>query len=148
MEKDHKPREEGKPWPPSRPVCGASITANSRAEDMVTRFVEALADGVEGSRECKSGEDMLAVMEEANEELRKEAMTAVKEALDTAKYLVGVILAGAGLGDRADTVAEGEAERTSKDIVDSILESVMSSRNYSMTETVMITMMKVGPHHG
>ena len=73
MPKDHKPKTPGTPWPQSRPVCAASAAANSRSGDMVTRFVEALADGVEGSAECKSGEDMMAVMQQTNQKLKEEA---------------------------------------------------------------------------
>ena len=62
MQKDHKERVEGEDWPPSRPVCGASMAMTSRLGDLICELIERVADGVEGSCESKSGEDMMEIL--------------------------------------------------------------------------------------
>ena len=74
MQKDYKPKVEGEEWPPSRPVCGACMAATSRVGDLVCGLVERVADGVNCSCESKSGEDMMAWMEDTNGVLREEAI--------------------------------------------------------------------------
>ena len=46
---------------------------------MVGRFVARMADNVKGGKECTSGEDMMASMQEANVKMREEAIEAARE---------------------------------------------------------------------
>ena len=79
LQKDHKPKVEGEEWPPSRPVCGAVMAATSRVGDQLCMFVERVVDNVEGLCESKSVEDIMAWMEEANDNMCEEAIQRERE---------------------------------------------------------------------
>ena len=55
------------------------MAQTSRVGDQICGLVERLADGVPGSKESKSGEDMMAWMEEANGEMRSKAIQEERE---------------------------------------------------------------------
>ena len=68
LRKDHKLVTPGQEQygPPLRPVCGATDAPNSRFSHFLSRVINDYADCVEGSRECRSSEEMRASFENFN----------------------------------------------------------------------------------
>ena len=70
LRKDHKnipPGQEDK-GPPGRPVCSAKDAPNSRFSHFLSKIITPYADNVEDSHECKSTEEMRAIIEKYNDE--------------------------------------------------------------------------------
>ena len=66
LRKDHKNTTDQVKGPPVRPVCGASISPNSRLSHFVSKIINDYSDHESIKTECRSSEEMRAAFENYN----------------------------------------------------------------------------------
>jgi hypothetical protein len=81
--KDHKPEGSFDPvfGPPYRPVCGASFGPNSALSDVLSEWIDVLADEMSGGCEVRATEELSYHFETANKQLGSKGGTGGRQEL-------------------------------------------------------------------